>query len=46
MKIEVMNAFYTATKLLEKTVNFTDNVKLKKQNYFCMQQNLIWIQFS
>ena len=46
MKIEVMNAFYAETKLLEKTINFTDYVKLKEQNCFCVQQNLIWVQFS
>ena len=46
MTIEVMNALYAETKLLEKTVNFTDYVKLKEQNCFCVQQNLIWMQFS
>ena len=39
------DASYAETKLLEKTVNFIDYVKLKEQNYFCVQQNLIWIQF-
>ena len=30
MAIKVMNAFYSETKLLEKTVIFTDYVKLKE----------------
>ena len=34
------------TKLLEKTVNSTDYVKLKEQNCFCVQQDLTWMQFS
>ena len=51
LTIEVMNAIYAEvlyaeTKFLEKTVNFTDYVKLKEQNCFCVQQNLIWMQFS
>ena len=37
---------YAETKRLEKTANFTDYVKLKEQNFFCVQQNLIWMQFS
>ena len=40
MTIEGMNALYA-----KKTVNFTDYIKLKKQNCFCAQQNLIWLQF-
>ena len=44
--IEVMKALYAEANLLEKTGNFTDYVKLKEQNCFCVQQNLIWIQFS
>ena len=34
MTAEVMKALYTETKLLEKTENITDYVKLKKQNCF------------
>ena len=34
MTIEVMNAWYAETKLLEKTVNFTNYVKLKEQKLF------------
>ena len=44
MTAEVMKALYAETKLLEKTENFTDYVKLKKQNCFCVQQNLIRIE--
>ena len=40
MTIEVMRALYAETKLLEKTVNSTDYVKLKEQNCFCVQQDL------
>ena len=46
MIIEVKKALYVETKLLEKTVNFTDYVKLEEQKCFCVQQNLIWMQFS
>ena len=46
MTIEVMRALYAETKLLEKTVNSTDYVKLKEQNCFCVQQDLAWMQFS
>ena len=34
MTMKGMNALYTDTKLLEKTVNFTDYVKLKDQKLF------------
>ena len=46
MTTEVMLALYAETKLLEKRVNFTDYVKLKEQICFCLQQNLIWMQFD
>ena len=34
MTMEGINALYAETKLLEKTVNFTDYVKLKEQKLF------------
>ena len=34
MTMEGINALYAETKLLEKTVNFTDYVKLKQQKLF------------
>ena len=43
MAIEIMNASYVEKELLEKIVNFTDYVKLKEQNCFCVEQNLFWM---
>ena len=37
-KIAAINALYAETKLLEKTVNFRDYMKLKEQKCFCVQQ--------
>ena len=36
MAIEIMNALYAEKELLEKIVNFTDYMKLKEQNCFCV----------
>ena len=40
MAIEVMNALYLETKLLEKIVIFTNQVKLKEQNCFFEQKKI------
>ena len=42
MTTEVTNALYVETKVLEKTVNFTDYVKLIEQNCYTLLKKLIF----
>ena len=46
MTVEVMKALYAETTFLEKTVNFTDHVKLKEQNCFFEWNKILWMRFS